>query len=448
MSGIAEVLVNLGFKVSGTDVKASAVTERLSSLGCSIRIGHAAEHLPAQASLLVYSSAVTFENPELQEAKKRSIPVIRRAEVLAELMRLKFAVGVAGSHGKTTTTSMAAAILEHGGLDPTVVIGGQFQCSKSGGPAGSGSRLGASNFLVAETDESDRSFLLLKPTIAIVTNIDNEHMNAYSSLEDLHDSFHSFVDSVPFYGLAILCVDDASVRALAQRYEGRKLTYGFSADAQLRATDLQLDQTGVSYNVIYKNENLGKARLNVPARHLALNSLAAIAVGLEFGLSPSVIFEGLAEFKGVKRRQELIGVHSGIRILSDYGHHPTEVRAVLSAIKESIHSSETRPELHVVFQPHRYSRTRDCFPQFIEAFKDCDSLIMTPIYASSEQPIEGISSEILLQAVAHKNKTFVSETQELFEELKQRAKEGDTVVFLGAGSVGQWAEAFCKTFSA
>jgi UDP-N-acetylmuramate--alanine ligase len=438
MSGIAEVLLNLGFKVSGTDIKESAVTERLKSIGCSIKIGHEAKNIPSQASLLVYSSAVTMENPEILEAKARSIPVVRRAEVLAELMRLKFAVGVAGSHGKTTTTSMAGAILSHGGLDPTVIIGGQFQCSKSGGPAGTGSKLGASDYFVAETDESDRSFLLLKPTIAVVTNIDNEHMNAYSSLQDLYDSFFSFVRSVPFYGLAILCIDDPNVRALSERYQGRKLTYGLSPEAQLRAENIDLDASGVSYDLIYRNENIGRARLNIPARHMALNSLAAIAVGLEFGIQVELILEALASFQGVKRRQEVICEYNGITVLSDYGHHPTEVRAVLAAVKESMKAGSAK--LHVIFQPHRYSRTKDCFAQFIEAFKDCDSLVLTPIYASSEEPIEGVTSELLLNAIVHSSKSFKVDQKEVFEDLAAKIQTGDKILFLGAGSVGQWAE--------
>lgn len=440
MSGIAEVLLTLGFKVSGSDQKESNVTDRLTSLGASVKIGHCKENLPEEASLLVYSSAVDNNNAELIEAKKRGLPVVRRAEVLAELMRLKFGVGVAGSHGKTTTTSMTATILEYGGLDPTVVIGGQFQNPHGVEGAGSGSRLGKSNFLVAETDESDKSFLLLKPTIAIVTNIDNEHMNAYSSFDELLESFDTFVGAVPFYGLCILGIDDPNVRALSTKVVGRKLTYGFAPDAQLRCFDIEIDATSISYSVELRGEVLGRAKLNLPARHLALNSLAAIAVGLEFGLKPKVIFEALTTFRGVKRRLEVLGQADSVTVMTDYGHHPTEIRATLLAIKES--RAKANGKFYVVFQPHRFSRTRDCFAQFIDCFSDCDELILTEIYAASEGPIEGINAEKLTQALSIKNKRYLPEKEEIFAFLHSELQPSDLVLFLGAGSIGNWAEQF------
>lgn len=445
MSGIAEVLLNLGFSVSGTDLKESSVCARLRNLGANINFGHKAEFVPAGASLVVYSSAVTQDNPELEEARNRSIPVVRRAEVLAELMRLKFAVGVAGSHGKTTTTSMTATILEHGGLDPTVVIGGQFQNPGAQKEAVTGSRLGRSDYLVAETDESDKSFLLLTPTIAIVTNIDNEHLNAYSSQDELLDSFDLYVAKVPFYGLTILGVDDPAVRALSSRVKGRKLTYGFAPDAQLRCFDLEMDRHGIEYSVSLKGELLGRARLAVPARHLALNSLAAIGVGLEFGLNPETIFEALKSFKGVKRRLEVLTENNGICVMSDYGHHPTEIRATLSAIRESRKNHSGK--FYAVFQPHRYSRTRDCFAQFLDCFNDCDELICTDIYAASEQPLPGVSGESLASAILHERKRFMPEKSEIFAQLHSELQPGDLVLFLGAGSVGSWAEQFASALS-
>jgi UDP-N-acetylmuramate--alanine ligase len=306
MSGIAEILLTSGFKVSGSDVKASEVSRRLESLGAQVFIGHDAANIPATASLVVYSSAITASNPEIREAKRRKLPVVRRAEVLAELMRLKFGVGVAGSHGKTTTTSMCGAILDAAHLDPTVIIGGQVKSFGTGG------RLGKGSFLVAETDESDRSFLLLKPTVAIVTNIDDEHMNAYRSRKDLEESFNRFVQSVPFYGLAILCVDDPVVRRISEECKRRVLTYGFSPDAELRAESIEGAESGMSFSAILRGEPLGRFVLPMWGRHLVQNCLAAIAVGLEFGVPVEVIQSALAKFGGVKRRLEVIGEVRGV----------------------------------------------------------------------------------------------------------------------------------------
>ena len=437
MCGLAEILLNLGFKVSGSDLKPSAVTAKLETLGAVIRKGHAAENLPTGASLLVFSSAVTQNNPELVEARSRGIPVVRRAEVLAELMRLKFGVAVGGSHGKTTTTSMTAAILEHGGLDPTVIIGGQVKASDSG------SRLGKSDYLVAETDESDRSFLLLKPTIAVVTNIDAEHLSAYKSLAELEESFEQFVRAVPFYGLAVLCIDDRRVRELATRYSLRKVTYGYSPDADLQPVILAQEPGKTTYEVFLKGEKLLKVTLPMPGRHLVLNSLAAIAVGLEFEIPPAVIAEALASFSGVKRRLEVVGSIDGVTVMNDYGHHPTEVRATLRAIREGWGTSLNR--LHVIFQPHRYTRTKECFVDFLESFQDADRLLMTDIYAASEEPIEGVSGRSLCEAVVHPHKEFLGELDSVVPRLSSDLASGDLapgdiVLCLGAGSVGQLPE--------
>ncbi len=431
MSGLAEILLSSGFRVSGSDQQLSAVCRRLQSLGAEVFQGHAAEHVPEKSSLLVFSSAVQPDNPELAEARRRGIPVIRRAEVLAELMRLKFGVAVAGSHGKTTTTSMIAAILERGGLDPTVVIGGQVRTQASGG------RVGKGNYLVAETDESDRSFLLLKPTIAVVTNIDNEHMNAYASLSDLVSSFEQFVSAVPFYGLSVFCIDDPRVRDLAKQYNRRQVTYGLSPDAEYRLSDVSVSRAGTRYTVLRSGDVLFEVQLPLLGRHLALNSLGAIAVGIEFGLAPSLIKEALEAFPGVRRRLEVIDTVHGVTVISDYGHHPTEVRATLRALREA-YGRDGR--LHVIFQPHRFTRTRDCFVDFLSAFEHADRLAVTEIYAASESPLAGVSGAQLCDAIVHPAKRFLSELPEALGWILSDVRAGDTVVCLGAGPIGGFAE--------
>lgn len=431
MSGIAEVLLTHGFGLSGTDTKESEVTAKLRRLGIPVEIGHAAGHVPEHTSMLVYSSAVPLTNPELVEAKRRGIPVLRRAEVLAELMRLKFGVGVAGSHGKTTTTSMIAQVLERGNLDPTVIIGGQLKAS------GSGSRVGKGNYLVAETDESDRSFLLLKPTIAVVTNIDAEHLSAYRSLSELEESFELFVQAVPFYGLAVLCIDDRRVRELAQKYGRRKTTFGFSPDANLQPRHVR-QTCGISRFEVHRDgELLCEVTLPVPGRHMISNSLAAVAVGLEFGLAPQQIANALDHFQGVTRRLEIVGEVNDIVVMNDYGHHPAEVRATLRAIREGWGDSR---RIVVAFQPHRYTRTRDCFGEFLECFEDADELLLLDIYAAHESPINGIDGEVLFKAIAHKNKTFTPTNRDVLEQLTSRARPRDFIVCLGAGTIGQLPE--------
>ncbi|MFN4897199.1 MAG: UDP-N-acetylmuramate--L-alanine ligase [Pseudomonadota bacterium] len=428
MSGLAEILLSSGFKVSGSDIKKSDICVRLEQLGAVIHIGHAASNVPPTASLVVYSSAVVMSNPEIREAKRRKLPVVRRAEVLAELMRLKFGVGVAGSHGKTTTTSMTATILDAGKLDPTVVIGGQVKT------LGTGARLGQGEYLVAETDESDRSFLLLKPTVAIVTNIDDEHMNAYRSRRDLEDSFRRFIDSVPFYGLAILCVDDPVLRQIARQTTRRVLTYGFSSDADLSAIDVVPQKTGMEFSVVYRGAHLGRFNLPMLGRHLVQNCLGAIAVGLEFGISVDVIKSALAAFQGVKRRLEVVGSIGDVTIMNDYGHHPTEIRATLKAIRECFGGSMRR--LVVIFQPHRYTRTQLCWDELRQSFSDADHLIMSEIYAASEEPIVGVSGEALLNDTAHVSKEYCASLDDAPALIKATAESGDVVLCLGAGPIG------------
>ncbi len=428
MSGIAEILLKMGFRVSGSDLKLSSLCQRLSECGATITEGHHRDNLPPTASALVYSSAVQLDNPEVLEAKARGIPVIRRAEVLAELMRLRFGVAVAGSHGKTSTTSLIAAVLEAARLDPTVIIGGLVKS------IGTGGKLGRGEILVAESDESDRSFLLLKPSLAVITNVDAEHLDAYSSLSELEQSFEQFAHSVPFYGLAIFCIDDPKVREISERFKGRKVTYGFSPDAQLRAENVEPTELGVSFDVYRGEELLFHVDLPMYGAHFALNALAAVAVGLEFSVKPAVIAEALSRFEGVGRRIELCGVANGVRVFTDYGHHPTEIRATLRALRSSF--KERTGRFHVIFQPHRYTRTRDCFAQFIEAFADCDHLILTEIYSAGQKPIEGISGDTLFQAIHHGEKEFAASLDQALDRALRTVKSGDILLCLGAGSVG------------
>lgn len=430
MSGIAEVLFELGFKVSGSDQKLSPLCLRLLERGIPIVEGHRAENLPESSSLLVYSSAIRDDNPELIEARRRGLPVVRRAEVLAELMRLKFGVAVAGSHGKTTTTSMIAAILEAAELDPTVIIGGQVKS------IGRNSKLGKGNFLVAESDESDRSFLLLRPTLAVVTNIDSEHMGAYGTMQDLEQSFEHFARSVPFYGLTVFCIDDPRTKRIAEQHIGRKVLYGLGPGAEISADNIVLRNGITSYDVLVEGERLFRVDFPMPGRHLMLNSLAAIAIGLELGVDSLVIRDALNSFEGVERRLETVGVVDGITVISDYGHHPTEIRATLSAVREGWQGDH---KLHVIFQPHRYSRTRDCFFEFVEAFDCADSLIITEIYSGSERPIEGVNGEVLAAAIASPEASYVETLAETLPLILRRVNSGDIVLCLGAGSIGAFA---------
>lgn len=442
MSGIAEILLDYGFRVSGTDLNDSPTVEGLRAKGASVSIGHSAESIPNQADLVVRSSAIGLDNIEILEAQKRDIPVVRRAEVLAELMRLKFGVAVAGSHGKTTTTSMLGAILEEAKMDPTVIIGGIVKAHSSG------ARYGKSNFLVAESDESDRSFLLLKPTIAVITNIDTEHMSAYKSLRDLEESFEKFANSVPFYGVSVLCIDDPRVRDLANNYKKRKITYGVTPDADLRAEIIACKKNEIGYKVFYKNEFLIEVNLPVPGRHLMLNSLAAIGVAIEFKIDPEIIKKALNEFKGVKRRSEIIGTKSGITVIDDYAHHPTEIKATLKAINNGWRNEINR--LLVIFQPHRYSRTRDSFADFIKSFENVDELFISDIYGVQEEVIPGISGESLVVAINSNNNVnanYIPTLDQINEDVLKNVKSGDLVLFLGAGSVSKYAHKFYESLS-
>jgi UDP-N-acetylmuramate--alanine ligase len=431
MSGIAEVLLTLGYKVTGSDLQASDTTRRLEELGGRIFIGHQESNV-GDAQVVVISSAVSPQNPEVLFAKTKQIPVIPRAEMLAELMRLKFGVAIAGAHGKTTTTSMVANVLAQGGLDPTMVIGGKVNA------LGSHARLGRGDLLVAEADESDGSFLRLSPTIVAVTNLDREHLDHYGSMEHITESFLEFINKVPFYGLAVLCADDERLRTLFPKIVKRYHTYGLrerdGVTPDFRATDITVKQWGSEFRAFFRGRNLGPFRLSVPGIHNVSNSLAAIAIGVELDVPVDLIRKALAAFTGVERRFHLRGEANGIMVVDDYGHHPTEIKATLSAAR---HGWSDR-RLVVLFQPHRYTRTRDLLDDFAKAFEDADQLFLTEIYAASEQPIPGVSGAKLAEAIraaGHPAVTFVERKEQLVDQVLSQVRPGDLVLTLGAGDI-------------
>ena len=430
MSGIAEVLLTMGYKVSGSDLQASETTRRLEELGGRIAIGHHEANI-GEAQVVVISSAVAATNPEVLAAKAKQVPVIPRAEMLAELMRLKFGVAIAGAHGKTTTTSMAANVLASGGLDPTMVIGGKVNA------LGSHARLGRGELLVAEADESDGSFLRLSPTIVAVTNLDREHLDHYGSMEKIYDSFLEFINKIPFYGLAVLCSDDERLHALFPRIVKRYHTYGLQETPgvvpDFKATDIVLKQWGAEFRAHFRGKNLGPFRLAVPGMHNVSNALVAIAIGIELDVPVDLIRKGLAAFTGVERRFHLRGEANGIMVVDDYGHHPTEVKATLAAAKQGWDR-----RLVVLFQPHRYSRTRDLIEEFTHAFDQADLLFMTDIYAAGEAPIPGVSGAALadrIKAAGHQSVTFVEKKETLPDQVLPHLQPGDLVVTLGAGDI-------------
>ncbi len=447
MSGIAEVLLNLGYKVSGSDLKSSSVTQRLAGLGAVIFEGHRAENIVG-AEVVVTSSAISVENPEVAEAHNLHIPVIQRAEMLAELMRLKYGIAIAGMHGKTTTTSMVAAVLAAGGLDPTVVVGGRVDAM------GSNARLGKSQYLVAEADESDRSFLKLTPILSVVTNIDREHMDTYRNMRDVKKTFLEFMDRVPFYGMIVACNDDPLLRRVLPDVQRRIVTYGtkrgsdflIKLDAPMSGKDqnphpVATDATRMGhplshFRVSYRKNDLGEFTLHVPGLHNVLNATAAIAVGVGLDVGVEAIRTALDQFRGVDRRFQLRGRAAGVSVIDDYGHHPTEIKATLAAARQCGFR-----KVHVIFQPHRYTRTRDLIEEFSTAFGDADSLFVLDIYAASEKPIEGITGEILAERIREKtvkNGRYVSSPAEAVDASAAVAEEGDMILTLGAGSVSQF----------
>jgi UDP-N-acetylmuramate--alanine ligase len=440
MSGIAEVLLNLGYKVSGSDLKASAVTQRLASLGATTFEGHRAENI-AGAEVVVTSSAIAKENPEVAEAHKLHIPVIQRAEMLAELMRLKYGIAIAGMHGKTTTTSMVAAVLAAGGLDPTVVVGGRVDAM------GSNARLGKSQYLVAEADESDRSFLKLTPILSVVTNIDREHMDTYRNMRDVKKTFLDFMDRVPFYGMIVACNDDPVLRRLLSEAKRRTVTYGTKrgSDFQIKLGEFDRDSSADArplsrFHVTYRKageqkKDLGEFTLHVPGVHNILNATAAIAVGIGLDVSVEAIRHGLDQFRGVDRRFQLRGRTAGVSVIDDYGHHPTEIKATLAAARQCGFR-----KIHVIFQPHRFTRTRDLMDEFTTAFGDADSLFVLDIYAASEKPIEGITGAVLADQIREKSGQHVQYAPSFADAISaatSATQEGDMILTLGAGSVSQ-----------
>ena len=429
MSGVAEVLLTLGYAVSGSDLKPSPVTARLRNLGATIFEGHNPEQVHG-AQVVVVSAAVKPANPEVVEAHRLKIPVIPRAEMLAELMRLKFGIAVAGAHGKTTTTSLVASVLAAAALDPTFVVGGRVI------HAGSGARVGQSEYMVVEADESDRSFLLLAPVVAVVTTIDREHLDHYHSLEDIQETFLQFVNRVPFYGMVILCIDEPNVQAILPQVKRPVLTYGTSSQADLVISDVKLNGLGSDFRLTYRGEDLGIFHLpSPPGIHNVRNAAAAVAVGLYLNLPVDLMRLGLEKFSGVGRRFEIKGAPNNVTLVDDYGHHPVEIRATLDAARGCGFR-----RLLVLFQPHRYSRTKHLWEDFCRAFNQADVLVVTEIYAAGEAPCEGVTAEKLAEAISaagHKNVVFSSTMQGAIEYLLREARPGDAILTIGAGSVGR-----------
>lgn len=435
MSGIAEVLLNLGYEISGSDLGSTEITQRLDGMGAAIHRGHHASHI-GSADVVVTSTAVRSDNPEVLAAHQRSIPVIPRAEMLAELLKMKFSIAVSGSHGKTTTTSFVATLLAHGGLDPTMVIGGKLAS------IGSNARLGDGEVIVAEADESDGSFLKLSPCLAVITNIDREHLDYYRDVEEIREAFLQFANIVPFYGSTILCLDDAHTREILPRIKRKVVTFGLAKEADYRAEDIAFSGSSTGFALYYRDTLLGTATIRVPGLFNVYNALAATAVAREMDLPFPVIREGLQRFTGVQRRLEVRGERQGITVVDDYGHHPTEIRATLAAAKQV-----WAGRIIVVFQPHRYTRTQALFPEFLTAFPDADLLIVTDIYPASEEPIPGVSAEGLCEAIrraGHPSAVHMANFDAIVDRLCEIAQPGDVILTQGAGSVSKIGEAFLR----
>jgi UDP-N-acetylmuramate--alanine ligase len=426
MSGIAEILLNLDMKVSGSDLRRSPVTDRLARMGATIYEGHDAANV-AGATVVVTSSAVHADNPEVLEARAHKIQVIQRAEMLAELMRLKYGIAIAGMHGKTTTTTMVAAVLAAGGLDPTIVVGGRVDA------LGSNAKLGKSQYMVVEADESDRSFLKLTPILAVVTNLDREHMDCYRDMADVEQAFLTFIDKLPFYGAVTACVDNPLLAAILPRSHRRVFTYGVAAEADYRLEFLDaVVGTFAHFQVMTAMGPLGPFELHVPGRHNVLNATAAVAIAHQLGIAAEMIAEGLRYFRGVDRRFQLRGAARGVTVVDDYGHHPTEIRATLAAARECGYQ-----KIHVIFQPHRYTRTLDLMDQFTGAFRDTDTVIVLPIYAASEEPIPGVTAERLAERIEGPQVQFAEDFAVAVAAVTAQANNGDLILTLGAGSVSQ-----------
>ena len=435
MSGIAEVLLNLGYHISGSDLKETEVTRRLRSLGCEISYGHRRENL-READVVVISSAIRQKNPEVEAADERLIPVIPRAEMLAELMRMKVGIAIAGTHGKTTTTSLISTVLAAGGLDPTVVIGGRLNS------IGSNARLGQGEFLVAEADESDGSFLKLMPTIAVVTNIDPEHLDFYKGIEEIKESFLSFLEKIPFSGLAVLCLDHPNIQSLLPRLKKRFATYGLTTQADFQAKEIAFEGLSTSFDVVHHRQGIGRLSLRMPGIHNVYNALATLATAFELDIPFRVVQETLREFSGIQRRFQIKGEKKGILIVDDYGHHPVEIMATLKAARTG-----WGKRIIAVFQPHRYTRTQALFKDFLTAFYDADVLILTDIYPAGEDRIEGVESKALFEGIreyGHKDVSYLADKGEIVGHLLRILSPGDLVITLGAGDIWQVSEELVK----
>ncbi len=434
MSGIAEVMLTMGYQVTGSDLKESPVTERLAGLGAKISFGHLPENLE-DADVMVISSAVPDDNVEVIAARERKVPVIKRVEMLAELMRIKYGVAVAGAHGKTTTTSMIATILTRGNLDPTVVIGGRLES------LGSSARLGAGDVMVVEADESDGSFLRLNPVVSVVTNIDVEHLDYYGNINRVEEAFVQFINNVPFYGLSVVCLDDAHIQKLIPRFQKRFLTYGLSVQADLQAREVEFSSTSTTYRAYLQDKEVGRVTLRVPGNHNLMNSLAALAVGLEFELPFDAIADGLYHLSQVHRRFEVLGRVGDILVMDDYAHHPTEIKATLDAVNQAW----PQRRKVVVFQPHRYSRTRFLYEEFTTAFYQADVLIVNDIYSAGEKPIPEVTAEWLVEGIrdhGHKDVSYIPEREKALERLQEIVRDNDVLITLGAGDVWKTGKEF------
>jgi UDP-N-acetylmuramate--alanine ligase len=428
MSGIAEVLHNLGYHITGSDLKETEVTRRLQILGCEISYGHRKENVK-EVDVVVVSSAIRNGNPEVEVAEQRLIPVIPRAEMLAELMRMKYGVAIAGTHGKTTTTSLIATVLAAGGLDPTVVIGGRLNS------IGSNARLGQGEYLVAEADESDGSFLKLMPTIAVVTNIDPEHLDYYHGIEEIKETFLGFLERIPFYGLAVLCLDHPNIQSLIPRLKKRFTTYGLTTQADFQAKEIVFGGLSTSFDVIHYHQEIGRLKIQMPGLHNVYNALATLATAFELDIPFKTVQETLRDFSGIQRRFQIKGEKNGILIVDDYGHHPVEIMATLKAAR-----SGWERRIVAVFQPHRYTRTQALFHEFLTAFNDADVLILTDIYPAGEDRIEGMEAKALFEGIrehGHKDVTYIPDKKEIVEHLLRVITRGDLVITLGAGDIWQ-----------
>ena len=431
MSGIAEVLLNLGYSVSGSDIKETDVTRRLQALGCEVSYGHRKENVK-EADVVVVSSAIRQDNPEVEVAEERLIPIIPRAEMLAELMRMKVGIAIAGTHGKTTTTSLIATVLGAGGLDPTVVIGGRLNS------IGSNARLGQGEFLVAEADESDGSFLKLMPTIAVVTNIDPEHLDYYKGIDEIKETFLNFLDKIPFFGLAVLCLDHPNIQSLIPRLKKRFTTYGLTTQADFQAKEIEFEGLSTTFDVLHQHKEIGRLRIQMPGLHNVYNALATVATAFELDIPFQIVQETLRDFSGIQRRFQIKGEKKGILIVDDYGHHPVEIMATLKAARTG-----WKRRIVAVFQPHRYTRTQALFHDFLTAFYDADVLILTDIYPAGEDRIEGVEAKALSEGVreySHKDVTYLANKKEIVAHLLRIVTPGDLVITLGAGDIWQVAD--------